>query len=220
MSAAAALKLAEAAGVSVAIDGRDLMLEAPAVPPAEVVDEIKANKAGIISLLTENTNLASALISGSLPSSAITEQTDDLASDGRQRADRRAVPVADTGVPQVWADRFARLARSRRPDEFDQERWQQVIDDGGRFLDRWAAEAAASGWNPDHAFGGITQARWNKYGFVGLICGGEVVMISTENTVIQLRSGTLLFYSRLLCGPPAPLSIDEVTNFAPDAGDL
>ena len=51
MSAAAALKMAKAAGVDIIVDGPDLLLEAPAALPSAVVDEIKRNKAAIIELL-------------------------------------------------------------------------------------------------------------------------------------------------------------------------
>ena len=51
MSAAAALKLAEAAGIDIIVDGPNLLLEAPATPSPAVVAEIKRNKAAIIELL-------------------------------------------------------------------------------------------------------------------------------------------------------------------------
>jgi hypothetical protein len=51
MSAAEALNAAHAAGVSVRIDGNDLLLEAPVEPPREVIDLLSRNKAGIVKLL-------------------------------------------------------------------------------------------------------------------------------------------------------------------------
>jgi len=51
MSAAEALNAAYAAGISVGVDGNDLVLAAPAEPPREVIDLLSRNKAGIVKLL-------------------------------------------------------------------------------------------------------------------------------------------------------------------------
>lgn len=51
MSAAEALKVAQAAGVSVGIDGEDMVLHAPAPPPPAVVKALSIHKAEIVALL-------------------------------------------------------------------------------------------------------------------------------------------------------------------------
>ena len=51
MSAAEALIAARSAGIRIQIDGGDLMLDAPAPPPADVLDLLKRHKAAIVSLL-------------------------------------------------------------------------------------------------------------------------------------------------------------------------
>jgi hypothetical protein len=51
MSAVEALKAARAAGVGIALEGEDLMLEASAPPPAAVLDALSRHKADIIALL-------------------------------------------------------------------------------------------------------------------------------------------------------------------------
>src|ERR1700730_15934729 len=51
MSAAEALKAARAAGISVRIDGDDLLLEAPTAPPPAVLDILSRHKADIVTLL-------------------------------------------------------------------------------------------------------------------------------------------------------------------------
>jgi hypothetical protein len=51
MSAVEALKAARAAGVSIAVDGDDLVVEASAPPPDAVLDALALNKADIIALL-------------------------------------------------------------------------------------------------------------------------------------------------------------------------
>jgi hypothetical protein len=47
MSAAAALKVAQAAGIRVGIDGDDLVLEAMVPPPSALLDLLSRHKAGI-----------------------------------------------------------------------------------------------------------------------------------------------------------------------------
>src|SRR4051794_39361528 len=45
------LRAAKACGVTVALDGEDLVLEAPAPPPSALLDELARHKADIIALL-------------------------------------------------------------------------------------------------------------------------------------------------------------------------
>ena len=51
MSAVEAIRAARDAGVEIAIDGNDLLLEASAPPPAELVDRLSRHKAAIIAVL-------------------------------------------------------------------------------------------------------------------------------------------------------------------------
>ncbi len=52
MSAVEALRLAQASGVHLGVDGDDLILDADLEPSVEVVDAIRQNKAEIVALLT------------------------------------------------------------------------------------------------------------------------------------------------------------------------
>jgi hypothetical protein len=51
MSAAAVLRAARAAGVKLAIDGNDLLLDAATMPPASVVDALRRHKAEVVAIL-------------------------------------------------------------------------------------------------------------------------------------------------------------------------
>src|SRR3954471_15547628 len=51
VSAAEALKLAQATGLRIEVDGNDLLLEAPAPPPPAVLDALRQDKAEIIAML-------------------------------------------------------------------------------------------------------------------------------------------------------------------------
>lgn len=51
ISASEALRAAHAVGLRLALDGDDLVLEAPSTPPADVIDLLARHKAGIVRLL-------------------------------------------------------------------------------------------------------------------------------------------------------------------------
>ena len=51
MSAAAVLRAARAAGVELAIDGNDLLLDAATMPPPSVVDALRRHKAEVVAML-------------------------------------------------------------------------------------------------------------------------------------------------------------------------
>jgi hypothetical protein len=51
MSAAAALKVARAVGITIAVDGGDLILEAAIAPPPSVIERLAHHKADIVALL-------------------------------------------------------------------------------------------------------------------------------------------------------------------------
>lgn len=111
--------------------------------------------------------------------------------------ERAAIVEFDGGVPREWAEGFARLDLAVPPSGFDQERWRQLIDDGGRFLDRWAGTAAACGWSAADIFGlhpGAPAARYDGMGLVALIGGGEVVAVRSDAATIRHSGNNCLTY--------------------------
>lgn len=114
--------------------------------------------------------------------------------------ERAAIVEYDGGVPREWAEGFARLDLAMPPSGFDQERWRQLIDDGGRFIDRWAQTAAACGWSATDIFGlqpSAPAARYDGMGLVALIGGGEVVAVRNDSATIRRPGGNCLtFYLR------------------------
>lgn len=113
--------------------------------------------------------------------------------------DERAGLIEDgTGVPREWAEGFARLSVGLPPEGFSQPRWQQVLDDGGRFLDEgWAQRAAAVGWSVLDVFGvhpSKPNARFDSMGLVPLIGGGKIIDIKPNLAVIRMPSGNSLTY--------------------------
>jgi hypothetical protein len=71
--------------------------------------------------------------------------------------EERKAMAADK-VPERYLDDWARLQLQRPAGIVDDERWQEVTDDAGRFLDIWGSVAADLGWTANDIFdvpGGI-----------------------------------------------------------------
>jgi hypothetical protein len=122
-------------------------------------------------------------------------------TDTTMALDERAALVEDgTGAPREWCEGFARLDLAKPLTGFDERRWRTLIDDGGRFLDRWGAEAARLGWSAEDVFGVhpiAPGARYDAAGLVLLIDGGEVTDIDTRSASIRTKSsGATLVYLR------------------------
>ena len=88
------------------------------------------------------------------------------------------------------------------------DRWQEMIDDAGGFLDRWAVKAAALGWDTASVFGAHAERpveRVDCAGLVWLLHGDEVVAITADMARIRTRTGALQTYHRRPRPGVAPL---------------
>lgn len=106
--------------------------------------------------------------------------------------ERAAIIEFDAGVPREWAEGYARLCTIPRDPDFTEERWLRLIDDSGRFLDRWAVQVAAMGWRTLEVFGvhpDKPDARTDLKGLVPFIDGREVVAVSADSVTVQTPSG-------------------------------
>ena len=65
--------------------------------------------------------------------------------------ERAAIAIHEGGVPEVYAEAFARL-QTAQPIGVDRSRWLEAIDDAGRFLDLWGSEAERLQWSADDLF--------------------------------------------------------------------
>lgn len=113
--------------------------------------------------------------------------------------ERAAIIEDGAGVPRRWAEGFARLDIAGRPPDFTEKAWRQLIEDGGRFLDRWASEAARLGWTALDVFGvhpAAPSTNYDAIGLVPLIRGGDVVAIGLDRATIRTHGRTLLTYLR------------------------
>jgi hypothetical protein len=109
------------------------------------------------------------------------------------REERAAIVEYGVGVPRAWAEGFARLDPTRPPADVPLRRWQQFIDDVGRFLDLGFAEkATAFGWEAFDIFGCDRDrpfARIDQQGLCWLIAGNRLVLLSENAAIIATRTG-------------------------------
>ena len=175
MSAADALKAARVAGIELALDGDDLVLEASTAPPAAVFDALARHKAEIVALLRSG-------------------KDGWTVEDWRIFFEERAGIVEfDGGAPRRWAEALARLNPASPHSEVPRRRWVQFIDDCGRFLDNgWGSRAEALGWGPFDLFGCDGDrpfARIDRAGLLWLINGSKLVALTTEIATIETSAG-------------------------------
>ena len=122
------------------------------------------------------------------------------AADRETAFQERAALIEDgASVPRAWAEGLASLDLAAPPAGFTPALWQQVVEDGARFLDRWGSEAAELGWSALDVFGVhpvVPTSRFDAMGLVPLIRGGEVVAIAAERATICTPHGGQLTYLR------------------------
>ena len=174
-------------GAAVTMTGSRLLVRAGPQPvPKSLIDQLRNQKDDLAAVL-ESKSIEGA---GGRQANDQTAVTDDGAFE-----ERAALMEDGSGVPREWAEGFAWLDLTNRPTGFTQDRWQRLIDDGGRFLDRWGAEAARLEWQAEDVFGVhpvVPSARHDLMGLVPLIGGGDVVSITADRATIRRGTGAEL----------------------------
>lgn len=130
--------------------------------------------------------------------------------------ERAALAEFGAGVPREWAEGFARLQCAPPPAGYSVARWVQVVDDAGRFLDAWAAQAAALGWETAEVFGVLPDApevRHDGKGLVPLIGGHEVVAITTDSARLKVGQRQQTYYRRPLPHSVAVWGLSDSSEF-------
>ena len=174
-SAARLLEALDREGIRVSTAGDKLVVEPASKLNPALRESIRSHKADLIEAL-----------SGASP----------LADDFEERV---ALAEIGAGVPSEWAEGFTRLQVIRPPAGVAVWRWHQVIDDAGRFLDRWATQAAALDWKTLDVFGVHPEKpveRFDAAGLVWCIRGGKVVAITEMTAKLKTTSGATQTYAR------------------------
>jgi hypothetical protein len=105
------------------------------------------------------------------------------------------------GTPNEWSEGVALLRNAPAPRGYPQRAWQQLILDAERFLDRWAAQAAALGWPTWELFGCHRGAPWGRIqgmGLVLLLRGDELAALTATEAAIRTPTGAHQTYRRKL----------------------
>jgi hypothetical protein len=122
--------------------------------------------------------------------------------------ERAAIVEHDGEIPRAWAEGFARLRPERPLADVSPKRWQQFIDDIGRFLDAgWAEKASALGWGPLDLFGCDRErpfARLDHAGLLWLLNGDRLAELDCHRAVIERSTVSPQVFRR------RPLAVGEV----------
>lgn len=182
---------ARAHGVTLEVDGADLIVEADDDPPAELIAELRQYKAELIAALVD----------------PVAADTDDL-------AERAALIEYGAGVPRAWAEGYARFDPDRPPGDVPPQRWLRFVDDVGHFLDGgFAEQAAALGWGPLDLFGADDVrpfARVDRAGLLWLLHGDRLVALTVDAAIIETPTGARQTYRRKPNEPGRVLAWDLV----------
>lgn len=96
--------------------------------------------------------------------------------------ERAAILEHEGGHPRPWAEAMARLECTLWPSEQD-ERWRQVLDDAGRFLDQWREPAERLGWKP-------RQVLDPQSGIIWHVQGDSIETVNSGHVIVCRRNGT------------------------------
>jgi TubC N-terminal docking domain len=170
MSAVPLIEAVQRAGGAITLRGDRLRLSAPEPLPQNLLEELRAHKAEVINHLQQ------------------------------VRRPKLAQPATDTltccTLPSVetasWIAGVARLTTMPPPHSYPAHAWRQLNLDAERFLDDWAAQAAAFGWPGWELFGCHRRAPWGRIqgmGLVLLLHGDPLAALTANEAVIRRPSG-------------------------------
>jgi len=122
-------------------------------------------------------------------------------------------PEAEKSAPRKWAEGYARLCVMPRPAGFPAAAWSNLVDAGGRFIDRFSAQAAALGWNATDIFGCHPVKPFERIDMAGFLllmpAGAEVAAITADTVTIKTATGgTLRNFRRSRLGAIAAWELD------------
>jgi hypothetical protein len=113
--------------------------------------------------------------------------------------------TANTGAefPSEWHAILAGLKERSSPDWMVPDRWEMLLHDAARFLDRWSSTAHSMGWTTLDLFGvhpTRPAVRFDVMGLLLLLQGSEVVTLTAESASIRRPSGAVLRFPRPAAG--------------------
>ena len=134
------------------------------------------------------------------PSKPSKEAFEGFAGDQGRRSFKNQIAEADTKPPGSWIAGLRALEYGMPLEGFGPARWDQLIQDGLRFINQWGDQAAFLGWTDEDLFGVHPSApayRFDCMGLVLLIAGGRVSEFEAKGAILLSPGGSRLTYRRL-----------------------
>jgi hypothetical protein len=178
MRAVPLIEAVQRAGGAITLQGTRLRLSAPEPLPEILLQELRVHKAEVIAHLEH---------------AGDEKLGEHVAEPIRKRA---ASPV---GMVAAWTAGVARLAAIAPHPNYPQHAWQQLVLDAERFLDGWAAQAAALGWQNWEILGCHRRAPFARIDGMGLILllhGRGLAAVTAAEAVIRSGTGARQTYRR------------------------
>jgi hypothetical protein len=191
VSALALIDVALAEGLTLGVEGGNLVVEVDHDPPDELLAQLREHKAAIIAVLR-----------GGDPDWSPLDDPDE----------RAAIIAEGAGVPRAWAEGFAALCTMPPPSGFSPDRWHRVVNATGIFLDRWGAEAIRCGWDSFDVIGCHDTAptmRRDCMGLAVLLGDSSIVAIDPDGADLVTAGGAHQRFRRRPL-PPGTVSLWEL----------
>ena len=171
-----AMAMAHAFGVSINLQGDHLLLQAATAPPSLVIDTLARNKGPIMAILLSGDGVRDGALCRFMGQPA----NDDC-------EERSAIIEHDGRVPRKWAEAYAWLLCSPRPEHVAKMRWRRALDDAGRLVDLWVPSLSAMGWDEGSVFGSsLTSVRKS---LIFELNGREVAAVARNAVIVKSTEG-------------------------------
>lgn len=119
--------------------------------------------------------------------------------------ERIAFIQSESGLPEAWAEAFARMDCMQRPISVSLKTWQHIINNTGLLLDNHIHDIIKHGWGVADIFGVHRNKPENRYDCMGLLAilgESRVVAVASDNITLQTGGGkTQEFYRAVIRNP-------------------
>ena len=119
------------------------------------------------------------------------------------------------GVPEAWAQGVVDLLVMPAHPDWPEAQWKTLQEDALVFLQNWAGQAHALGWDALDLFGSHAEApfaRLDAAGLVLLLGGRSVAALTEDSAAMNARSGGTLTFRRPRVPPPGRCLVWELAG--------
>ncbi len=204
----ALLRVADAAGLTVNVDGDRLVIRGPRSADATARALIE-HKPEIVMLLSDE-HLSDRKHASVLP------PDDQVETPDRDVKGFPKLAAVGAGIPDDWRQGVCKLIALPCPASVRPPRWHRLQLDAAAFYETWAAQAAALGWSTYDVFGANRTRpieRVDMAGLVVLINGRGLAALTDTEAAISTRTSASLTYRQKWIEPaPGRVLLWELGN--------